>query len=73
MKPNIGTIDRILRIVTGLGLIAWGLITRNWLGALGLLPLVTGLIRFCPAYCPLGINTTGKGGHGGCCGGGKCG
>lgn len=74
MKPNIGTIDRIIRILAGLGLIAYGIINQSWIGAIGALPLLTGLFRFCPAYCPLGINTCGKDGQGGggCCGG-KCG
>jgi len=70
MKKNIGTVDRVFRVIVGLGLIAFGLIYHNWLGAIGAVPLLTALIGFCPLYCPLGINTTGKGG--GCCGG-KCG
>jgi hypothetical protein len=69
MKPNIGTIDRALRIL--LGLIAYGIVNHSWLGAIGAVPLLTAFIRFCPLYCPLGISTCGKGG--GCCGGGKCG
>ena len=42
---NVGGIDRILRIVIGLALI------------LGVLPLITGLFRFCPAYKLIGANT----------------
>lgn len=57
MKANVGTIDRVLRIVLGVALIVWGVIAGSWLGAIGLLPLATGLLRWCPAYCPLGINT----------------
>ena len=75
MKPNVGTIDRAVRIVVGLGLIGWGIATHHWLGAIGLGPLITGLFRFCPAYCPLGLNTCGKSDKpgGGCgCGGNKC-
>lgn len=58
MKPNVGTIDRVLRIVVGLvliGLAATGRISA-W-GWLGVLPLFTGLFRFCPAYTLLGIKT----------------
>lgn len=58
MKTNVGTIDRVLRIVAGLVLIllaATGTI-GIW-GWIGLLPLATGVFRFCPAYPLLGINT----------------
>ena len=75
MKPNIGTLDRALRIIIGLGLIIWGVVNHNWLGAIGLVPLLTAFIRFCPLYAPLGLSTCGKckDKDGGCCGGGKCG
>jgi hypothetical protein len=69
MKKNIGNADRIIRIVLGLGIIAYGIVNHTWLGAIGAVPLLTAFIGFCPAYCPLGISTTGKGG--GSCGGGK--
>jgi hypothetical protein len=58
MKINIGTLDRILRIVAGLVLIALAATgTVGWWGWLGVVPLATGLFRFCPAYTLLGINT----------------
>ena len=64
MKPNVGTIDRILRIALGLGLIAASLlgVIGVW-GWIGLLPLATGIFRFCPAYWRLGLSTctTGTG------------
>ncbi len=74
MKPNIGSIDRTLRGLIGMALITWGLISHNWLGAIGLVPLLTALIRFCPLYCPLGISTIGTKRKGGGCGcsDGKC-
>ncbi len=58
---NVGGIDRILRIAVGLILILGtpqllGYIGSNW-AWLGLLPLLTGLLRTCPAYKLLGINT----------------
>ena len=65
MKPNIGTIDRTLRFIVGASLIAYGVINHSWIGAIGVIPLLTAFIRFCPLYCPLGISTTG--------GGNKCG
>ncbi len=76
MKPNIGTADRTLRILVGLGLVAYGIVNHSWIGAIGAVPLLTAFIRFCPLYAPLGLNTCGKagkdGGQGGC-GGGGCG
>ena len=58
MKFNVGTVDRALRIIVGLvliGLAATG--TVGWWGWLGVIPLATGMFRFCPAYGLLGINT----------------
>ncbi|MEQ4540345.1 MAG: DUF2892 domain-containing protein [Billgrantia sp.] len=58
MKSNVGGIDKILRIVVGavlIGLAITGVI-GVW-GWIGVLPLATGLINFCPAYQLLGINT----------------
>jgi hypothetical protein len=57
MMKNVGGLDRILRIVVGLALISlvW-IVPTNW-GWVGLVPLLTGLINFCPAYTLLGINT----------------
>lgn len=58
MKFNVGGLDRMLRIALGLFLIvlaAMGII--GWWGWLGVIPLATGLLRFCPLYLPLGMNT----------------
>lgn len=61
MKSNVGGIDRILRIVVGFVLIALAATgTIGIWGWIGLLPLATGLFRFCPAYPMLGISTCGK-------------
>ena len=58
MKTNVGTIDRTLRIVAGLVLIALAATgTVGWWGWLGIVPLLTGLFRICPAYSLLGVNT----------------
>ncbi len=58
MKANVGTIDRTLRIIVGLVLIGLTLagVIGVW-GWIGLLPLATGVFRFCPAYTLLGIKT----------------
>jgi len=57
MIKNVGGFDRIARIVVGLALISlvW-LVPTNW-GWLGVVPLLTGLVNFCPAYTLLGVNT----------------
>jgi len=58
MKVNVGGIDKVLRIAVGIALIAWALLANGPLWAwIGVLPLVTGLLNFCPAYTLLGINT----------------
>lgn len=58
MKLNVGGIDRILRIVVGLALIGATLagMIGVW-GWIGVVPLVTGLFKFCPLYTVLGMNT----------------
>lgn len=58
MKINEGGIDRVLRILAGLVLIAlaWTGTIGVW-GWIGVVPLATGLIGWCPAYTLLGINT----------------
>ncbi|HLP99103.1 MAG TPA: DUF2892 domain-containing protein [Sideroxyarcus sp.] len=58
MKINVGGIDRILRIVVGLALI--GAMLAGMIGVwgwIGVVPLVTGLFKFCPLYTVLGMNT----------------
>ena len=58
MTVNVGTIDRVVRIVAGLALIALALMgTIGVWGYIGIVPLFTGLFRTCPAYSLLGINT----------------
>jgi hypothetical protein len=58
MKANVGTIDRVLRITAGvalIGLAATG--TIGLWGYIGIVPLATGFMRFCPVYPLLGLNT----------------
>lgn len=58
MKSNIGGIDRVVRILLGLTLISMVFVGPKMVwGWIGILPLVTGLIGFCPIYALLGINT----------------
>lgn len=60
MKPNIGRIDRTIRIVLGLLVAAAGIFFESWWGLLGLVILATALIRFCPLYILLGTSTVEK-------------
>jgi hypothetical protein len=58
MKRNVGSIDRTLRIVAGLVLVALAATgTVGWWGWIGVVPLVTGLAGWCPAYSLLGIDS----------------
>lgn len=61
MKQNVGTIERILRVCVGLALVAIAVFATNlsygWIGWIGIVPLLTGLLGRCPAYSLFGINT----------------
>lgn len=58
MLHNVGTVDRVIRIVAGLALIAASLLgyIGVW-GWIGVVVLATGLFRVCPAYMPFGLST----------------
>lgn len=60
MTVNVGSLDRIVRIAAGVALIALaaGGVIGAW-GYIGIVPLATGLLRTCPAYSLLGVNTCG--------------
>lgn len=57
MKPNVGGFDRIFRFVVGLALIGAGIYYKAWWGAIGVIPLFTATVNWCPLYLPLGIST----------------
>jgi hypothetical protein len=57
MKINVGGIDKILRIAVGLALIAWALMGGPVWAWVGVVPLATGAIGWCPAYNLFGMNT----------------
>lgn len=60
MKANVGGIDKILRIVVGLGVLSLIFILEGnarWWGLVGIVPLATGLFNFCPLYSLIGVNT----------------
>jgi hypothetical protein len=61
MKTNVGGIDRVLRIVLGLVLIGLTLTgTIGVWGWIGVVPLATGFMSFCPLYTLIGMNTCPK-------------
>lgn len=57
MQCNIGKTDRMIRMVAGVAIIAAGLYYQSWWGAIGIVPLLTGMFRYCPPYQLLGIST----------------
>jgi len=57
MKLNVGGIDRIARIAVGLGLVAWAAMGGPVWAWIGIVPLGTGAMGFCPLYHILGMNT----------------
>ncbi|MDE3062588.1 MAG: DUF2892 domain-containing protein [Acidobacteriota bacterium] len=63
MERNVGGADRAIRIVVGLGLLSLLFLLpggMRWLGLIGLVPLLTAALGFCPLYLPFGIRTCGK-------------
>lgn len=57
MECNIGKVDKFFRIVVGVFLILAGLRLNTWLGAVGILPIMTALFSRCPMYSVFGIST----------------
>lgn len=60
MNANVGGADKIIRIVAGIVILALGLVFKSYWGLVGLLPLLTGLFGFCPAYAVFGVSTCKK-------------
>jgi hypothetical protein len=58
MKCNVGSTDRLLRIIAGLVVAIIGVWFDSWWGLIGLVPIATGLFSWCPLYVPLKISTT---------------
>ncbi|AUO15661.1 YgaP family membrane protein [Clostridium taeniosporum] len=57
MKCNVGRTEQIIRIVIGISIVLIGLYFRNWWGIIGLVPIITGSIRYCPISNILRIST----------------
>ena len=60
MKPNVGKADKTLRLIVGAVIIAIGVFTQSWWGAIGIIPIFTASINWCPLYAPFGLSTTSK-------------
>jgi len=57
MKCNVGKTDKIIRIILGLAIGAAGYYFKSWWGLIGIIPVFTALIGWCPLYFPFGIRT----------------
>ncbi len=57
MKANVGKADKVIRIILGVAIIAAGVYFKSWWGAIGIIPILTAAISWCPLYTPLGIKT----------------
>ena len=57
MKANVGQTERTIRVVVGVVVVGVGMVYQSWWGAIGLVPLATGLTGWCPPYALLGIST----------------
>ncbi|MDK2776737.1 MAG: DUF2892 domain-containing protein [Pseudomonadota bacterium] len=60
MQCNVGKTDRVIRLVLGIVIIALGLGYQSWWGLIGVVPLLTAALGWCPAYLPFGISTCKK-------------
>ncbi len=57
MKKNVGKTDRLIRVVLGFGIVAYGISTHSWWGILGIAIIIPALIASDPLYTVLGIDT----------------
>ena len=62
MTCNMGKGDRIFRGILGIVILGAGLFFQNWWGLIGLIPLITSIVAWCPAYVPFGLSTRPKSG-----------
>lgn len=66
MTQNVGTVDRAVRVIVGLALMAFAIpigfpdVGWNWIGWIGIVPLLTGLVGNCPAYSVMGLSSSSK-------------
>lgn len=60
MVANVGGADRIIRFILGIVIIALGFYFNSWFGVIGIVPILTGLLNYCPAYSLIGVSTKTK-------------
>lgn len=60
MKSNVGTTDKVIRIILGIAIGAAGYYYQSWLGLIGIIPIATAFLSWCPLYLPFGIKTCKK-------------
>ncbi|MBI5727175.1 MAG: DUF2892 domain-containing protein [Ignavibacteria bacterium] len=59
MKANVGSADKVIRIILGVLIIGAGFYFKSWFGLIGIVPLLTAFMNFCPLYSIIGANTCG--------------
>ncbi len=57
MKQNVGKADKIVRVLVGLAVLGVGWYYGSWWGAVGIVPIFTAAIGWCPGYLPFGMST----------------
>ncbi len=60
MNMNVGSTDRFVRVVVGVAIIGAGIYFQNWWGAVGIILVTTGMVRYCPTYSLINITTVAK-------------
>jgi len=60
MKKNIGSVDKVVRVIIGIAVIMLGIIFQSWWGLIGIIPLFTAIVGICPFYSILGLSTMKK-------------
>jgi len=57
MKKNVGSLDKTLRIIIGIVVLGIGIYYKSWFGLIGLVPIITALTGWCPAYTVCGLSS----------------
>ncbi|MDA8420474.1 MAG: DUF2892 domain-containing protein [Pseudomonadota bacterium] len=63
MQQNVGSMDKVVRVIIGLALLSLVFVLKGsirWLGLIGLVPIFTAFVGWCPAYSLFGINSSTK-------------
>ena len=60
MQCNVGQTEKTIRIIAGIATLAAGAVFQSWWGLIGIVPLATGIVRYCPAWQLLGVNTNAR-------------